>query len=165
MAGLRSAAARVPFGKIGDAALLRRFASTYPDLAPRQTTAGREALDVLSQRLPERFPPLYEQLVTTQAWEEEVDLGTLRLLANPAGPDLASLAEAIFREPRVETLLAARYLPFAEGSGEEGGPICFDANRRRPDRDCPVVRVGLDGEVAEELAPSFRALLESLTSG
>ncbi len=165
MAGLRSAAARVPFGKIGDAALLRRFASTYPDLAPRQATAGREALDVLSQRLPERFPPLYEQLVTTQAWEEEVDLGSLRLLANPAGPDLTGLAEEIFREPQVEALLAAGYLPFAVGTGEDGGPVCFDANRRRPDRDCPVVRIGPGGDAGEELAPSFRALLEGLTSG
>jgi len=158
MAGSSTAAARVPFGRLGDAALLKRFALAF-GLSPRPAIAGREVFDPLYARLPGRFPPLFEQLVTAYAWEE-ADLGLLQLLANPPGEDLAGLTAAIFRDPgRAEALLAAGHIPFGQGSD----PVCFDSERRRTDRDCPVVRIGPGGEVAEEIAPSFRALIERLS--
>jgi hypothetical protein len=158
MAGSSSAAARVPFGRLGDAALLKRFAAAF-DLTPRPAIAGREIFDPLYARLPGRFPPLFEQLVTAYAWEQ-ADLGDLELLPNPPGADLAGLTAAIFRDPgRAADLLAAGFLPFAQSQD----PVCFDSERRRTDRDCPVVRIGPGGE-AEEIAPSFRALIERFTS-
>lgn len=149
MAGSSSAAARVPFGRLGDAALLKRFATAF-GLSARPVIAGREVFDPLYARLPGRFPPLFEQLVTGYTWETEVDLGTLRLLPNPPGTTLAGLEEALFRLP----LEPAGCIPFA--LGPDGAPVCFDTERRRNDKDCPVVQAGT------EIAPSFKALMERL---
>jgi hypothetical protein len=149
MAGSSSAAARVPFGRLGDAALLKRFATAF-GLSARPVIAGRDVFDPLYARLPGRFPPLFEQLVTAYTWEAEVDLGPLRLLPNPPGAGLDGLAEALFRlhtEP-------AGFIPFA--LGPDGAPVCFDTERRRNDKDCPIVKDG------SEIAPSFKALMERL---
>jgi hypothetical protein len=149
MAGSSSAAARVPFGRLGDAALLKRFATAF-GLSARPAIAGREVFDPLYARLPGRFPPLFEQLVTGYTWESEVDLGPLRLLPNPPGPTLAGLEEAVFRLP----LEPAGSIPFA--LGPDGAAASFDTERRRNDKDCPVVHNGT------EIAPSFKALMERL---
>ena len=137
MGGSSSAAARVPFGRLGDAALLKRFATAF-GLSPRAVIAGRDALEPVYARLPGRFPPLFEQLVTAYEWEE-VDLGLFRLLPNPLGREVSGLEGG--------------FIPFGTG---EGGPVCFDTERRRNDRDCPVV------QDEEEIAPSFKALMERL---
>ena len=139
MGGSSSAAARVPFGRLGDAALLKRFATAF-GLSPRAVIAGREVLHSVYAKLPGRFPPLFEQLVTAYEWEEEVDLGPFRLLPNPVGREIAGLE--------------AGFIPFAVGP--DGAMVCFDTERRRNDRDCPVVQGG------EEVAPSFKALMERL---
>ena len=150
MAGSSSAAARVPFGRLGDAALLKRFATAF-GLSARPAIAGREVFDPLYARLPGRFPPLFEQLVPGYTWETAVDLGPLRLLPNPSGPTLTGLEEAVFRLP----LEPAGCIPFA--LGPDGAPVCFDTERRRNDKDCPIVQAG------SEIAPSFKALMERLT--
>ena len=139
MAGSSSAAARVPFGRLGDAALLKRFATAF-GLSPRAVIAGREVLDSVYSRLPGRFPPLFEQLVTAYEWEEEVNLGPFRLLPNPMEREVAALEGG--------------FIPFAVGA--DGAMVCFDTERRRNDRDCPVVQDGA------EVAPSFKALMERL---
>ena len=140
MAGSSSAAARVPFGRLGDAALLKRFATAF-GLSPRAVIAGREVLDPLYARMAVRFPPLFEQLVTAYEWDGEVDLGPFRLLPNPVGREVSGLEGG--------------FIPFAVGP--DGGWVCYDTERRRIDRDCPVVQGG------EEIAPSFKALMERLT--
>ena len=150
MAGSSSAAARVPFGRLGDAALLKRFATAF-GLSARPVIAGREVFDPLYARLPGRFPPLFEQLVTGYTWEAEVDLGPLRLLPNPPGATLAGLEEALFRLP----IEPAGCIPFA--LGPDDSPVCFDTERRRNDKDCPIVQAGT------EVAPSFKALMERLS--
>ncbi|MFL6291548.1 MAG: hypothetical protein ACJ759_11700 [Thermoanaerobaculia bacterium] len=145
MAGSSSAAARVPFGRLGDAALLKRFATAF-GLSPRPGIAGREVLDPLYAGLPGRFPPLFEQLVTAYEWDGEIDLGPFRLLPNPVG------------RPVDVSGLDGGFIPF--GIGPDGGWVCFDTGRRRNDRDCPVVSGGVGGA---EVAPSFKALMERLT--
>lgn len=140
MAGSSSAAARVPFGRLGDAALLKRFATAF-GLSPRAVIAGREVLDSVYAKLPGRFPPLFEQLVTAYEWEKEVDLGPVRLLPNPMEREIAGFEGG--------------FIPFAVGP--DGEMVCFDTERRRNDRDCPVV------QGSEEIAPSFKALMERLT--
>ena len=149
MSGSSSAAARVPFGRLGDAALLKRFATAF-GLSARPVIAGRDVFDPLYARLPGRFPPLFEQLVTGYTWETEVDLGPLRLLPNPPGTTLAGLEEALFRLP----LEPAGCIPFA--LAPDGAPVGFDTGRRRNDKDCPVVQ----GET--EISASFKALMERL---
>ncbi len=154
MAGSSSAASRVPFGRLGDAALLKRFATAF-GLSARPAIAGREVFDPLYSRLPGRFPPLFEQLVTSYTWEGEVDLGPFRLLPNPAGSGpagLSGLGEAIFSL----TPQTAGFIPFGQGPH---GQVCFDTERRRNDRDCPIVETGPD---SGEIAPSFKALMERL---
>lgn len=138
MTGSSSAAARVPFGRLGDAALLKRFATAF-GLSPRAAIAGREVLEPLYARLPGRYPALFEQLVTGYEWDGEVDLGPFRLLPNPVGREVAVMMEGLI----------------AFGIGAEG-LVCFDTERRRNDRDCPVMQGG------EEIAPSFKALMERL---
>jgi hypothetical protein len=156
MAGSSSAAARVPFGRLGDAALLKRFATAF-GLSARPVIAGRDVFDPLYARLPGRFPPLFEQLVTGYTWETEVDLGSLRLLPNPPGATLAGLEEALFRLP----LEPAGCIPFA--LAPDGAPVGFDTGRRRNDKDCPIVQAGPSLEAKTvEIAPSFKALLERL---
>lgn len=140
MAGSSSAAARVPFGRLGDAALLKRFATAF-GLSPRAVIAGREVLDPLYAKLPGRFPPLFEQLVTAYEWNGEVDVGPFRLLPNPVGRELSGLDGG--------------FIPFAVGP--DGSMVCFDTERRRIDRDCPIVQGG------SEVFPSFKALMERLT--
>ena len=156
MAGSSSAATRVPFGRLGDAALLKRFATAF-GLSARPVIAGRDVFDPLYARLPGRFPPLFEQLVTGYTWETEVDLGPLRLLPNPPGATLAgllaALEPALFRLP----LEPAGCIPFA--LAPDGAPVGFDTERRRNDKDCPIVQTGPE---AVEIAPSFKALLERL---
>jgi hypothetical protein len=159
MASSRSAAARIPSGVLGDAALLKRFAAAF-GLTPEP--AGREALSALSRSLPCRFPPLFEQLVTSYRWGR-TDLGPLTLLANPPGPDLSGLMDGIFRDAALaERLLAAGHLPFAAAPGG-AGPVCFDTARRRPDRDAPVVLVDAEGRLLTEIAGSFRQLVSGLS--
>lgn len=153
MAGSSSAAARMPFGRLGDAAQLKRFASAF-GLSPRPAIAGREIFDPLYGKLPGRFPPLFEQLVTGFAWDRETDLGPLILLPNPPGPDISGLTEAVFQ--LLETVPAG-HIPFARGP--EGGAVCFDTERRRGDKDCPIV-LARGGETVEEIFPSFRAVIE-----
>ena len=156
MAGSSSAAARVPFGRLGDAALLKRFATAF-GLSARPVIAGRDVFDPLYARLPGRFPPLFEQLVTAYTWEAEVDLGPLRLLPNPPGAGLAGLEEALFRLLALHSEPAG-FIPFA--LGPDGAPVSFDTERRRNDKDCPIVQAGTD---TGEIAPSFKALIERLS--
>ena len=139
MGGSSSAAARVPFGRLGDAALLKRFATAF-GLSPRAVITGREVLDSVYAKLPGRFPPLFEQLVTAYEWNEEVDLGPFRLLPNPVEREVVALEGG--------------FIPFAVGP--DGAMVCFDTERRRNDRDCPVMQDGA------EVAPSFKALMERL---
>ena len=129
----------------------------------------RGALSGLYQRLPARFPPLYEQLVLSYRWAE-VDLDLVTLLANPLGMDLSGLSEAIFRDPGLaEVLLPNGLLQFGKGGGGHYDPICFDIGARRKQGDTPVVRIDHEEilcnhriKVTRLIAPTFRALMEAI---
>ena len=104
---------------------------------PARVEVGADVLAGFRNRLQMTLPPLYERLICSWRWPE-VELGRIRLFANPPGPDLASLAERILREPVFcGHLVANGFIPFAfEGSYD---PVCFDLNHRRLDGDCPIV--------------------------
>jgi hypothetical protein len=86
---------------------------------PRKVKTPRWALEGLYEKLPARFPPLYEELILNYRWAE-VELGRLRLLANPPGPGLDGLANQIFNDPcLVETLIQKGYNPVRKGVGYE----------------------------------------------
>lgn len=122
--------------------------------------------------VPGPFPPLYEALVLSYRWPE-VDLGGFaRLLGNPPGPSLKGLVGEITRDPVLTDVLFARGLvPFGRAS-DRYDPVCFDTARRRPDGDCPVLRVEheaalCDGRIVEqwEMADSFRLFVEVVVAG
>ncbi|MEW6366411.1 MAG: hypothetical protein AB1714_17435 [Acidobacteriota bacterium] len=156
--------------KIREVQLVTDFVNMFPLLgqvhAPH-VASERSWLSPLYARLPGRFPPLYEQLILSYRWEEEVELGHFRLLANPGGSDFAGLAEEMFRDKAlVECLVPGGFIQFSKGSGTNYDPVCFDLRSRRKGGDCRVVQLDHEQilchhrlrEVAE-LARSFRELM------
>ncbi len=136
---------------------------------PRAVNTPRSTLSGLYERLPAKFPPLYEELVLSYRWAE-VDLGLVTLFANPVDPDFSGLTQSIFRDPGlVEMLLANGLLQFGKAGGGGYDPICFDTRARGKHGDAPVVRVDHEEilcnhrlEVAEQVAPTFRALVDAI---
>jgi hypothetical protein len=107
---------------------------------PAAIATARGQLEALYQKLPGRFPALYEQLVLTHRWLE-VHLQTVMLLANPPGPTLDGLAGAILGDPvLIATLLPAGLIPFGRVSGGGYDPMCFDLNSRKRG-ECPIIQV------------------------
>ena len=133
---------------------------------PVLCATARSALDDLYSKIPQRFPPLYEELLLTYRWAE-VDLEMYRLLANPAGTDLKGIQLEIFRDKCLwKELIPQGYIQFGKGPDVNYDPVCFDTRRRQKDDDCRVVQLDHEAilcdrrirEVAE-LAPSFRDLV------
>ena len=133
---------------------------------PAEIPSVRDQLESLYQRLPGRFPALYEELVLTYRWLE-IDLQTVRLLANPPGPTLSGLTQEIFRDPAiVDVLIPAGFVPFARAPDLNYNPVCFDLNSVKGG-DCPIIQFeheailchGRIGQSWRQTA-SFRTLME-----
>lgn len=126
------------------------------------------ALVELYEKLPGRFPLLYERLALSYRWLEVDLVGFMTLWSNPPGPSLSLLLANITGDPVfVEVLFPLGFLPFGKASGGSYDPVCFDLHRRNADGDCPVVRVEheavlCDGRIGDrwELADSFRTLVK-----
>lgn len=135
----------------------------YKRWRPARYQTAPFALNKLYEKLPTRFPLLYETLVLSYRWAE-VDLGQYRLLANPPGPDLNRLLTEMCKNRFLwETLIPAGYLLFGKGLDVNYDPVCFDVRHRRPNRDCPIVQIDHEAilchsrvRVITELAPTFR---------
>jgi hypothetical protein len=158
-----------------DELLVQQFATLFegrefePDAghyAPLRVETPAAALTELYAVLPARLPPLYERLILSCRWPD-VELGGYGMLANPGGPGLVGLLEAMQYDPGIWAELVPRGLiPFGRGPGFNWDPVCFDTRRRRAASDCRVVQ--LDHEAilcysrireAAELAPTFRELM------
>src|SRR5262249_55044879 len=132
----------------------------YRHWAPRAVSTPRSALSRLYEKLPARFPPLYEGLILSYRWAE-IDLDVITLLANPVGPELSGLDHEIFKDRGlVEVLLPNGLLQFAKAGGGDYDPVCFDTRDRRKGGDAPVVRVDHEDilcdrrlRITEQLAP------------
>lgn len=98
----------------------------------------------------------------------EADLPTITLLAHPPGLRCDGFVSQVMRDPELyPALFRERYVQFAKG-GRIYDPVCFDLRRKRKD-DCPIVLIDHESvlihqkvEVIEEVAPTFRELLEKL---
>lgn len=176
------------FGKLGDTVLYE--ALLEPGALPPELIAGGQenspwararwkpapirtdpaALVELYEKLPGRFPPLYERLALSYRWLEVDLVGFVTLWSNPPGPSLSLLLDKLRADPRfVEVLFPLGFLPFGKASGGSYDPVCFDLHRRNADGDCPVVRVEheavlCDGRIGDqwELADSFRTLVQDV---
>jgi hypothetical protein len=146
--------------------------STEPDehgwfeWRPVRKNTTRALLDPLYAKLPARFPPLYEQLVLSYRWAT-VDLGSFRLMANPADADLTGLLEQITEDDNLqESLVPAGYLQFGQGPDVDYDPVCFDIKSRTKNKDYKIVKIDHEEilcnyriKVVAELAPSFEQLI------
>jgi hypothetical protein len=124
------------------------------------------SLEIISAKLPARFPALYEKMVLSYRWAE-VDLGKYRLLANPPGSDLGGLLSEISKSPDLlQGTLSAGLIPFGRGPDMDFDPVCFDIKTRKQGGDCRIVKIDHEEilcnnrvKVVAELAPSFYQLV------
>ena len=99
----------------------------------------------------------------------EVDLPQMALLAHSPGPRCDGFVTEVTRDPHLyPTLFRERYVQFGKAESANYDPICFDL-RRKKKTDCPIVRIDhervlIDERVVvvEQIAPSFRELVEML---
>jgi hypothetical protein len=133
---------------------------------PSKVITARESIDPLYDKLPARFPPLFERLVLSYRWAQ-IDLQLFTLLANPPGADLSRFFEQISKDPALwAALIPAGYLQFAKGPDMDYDPVCFDIKSRKKNGDCRVVKVDHEEilcnnriKVVAELAPTFEELV------
>lgn len=133
---------------------------------PSKVATARELLDPVYDKLPARFPPLFERLVLSYRWAE-VDLQLYTLLANPPGPDLSRFFEQISKDPALwAALIPVGFLQFAKGPDMDYDPVCFDIKSRKKSGDCRVVKIDHEEilcnnriKIVAELAPTFEELV------
>ncbi|MFA5192047.1 MAG: hypothetical protein WC740_15065 [Verrucomicrobiia bacterium] len=154
-----------------DEQLITEFVATFPILGEVHAfklTSDKSWLSSLSSRLPAPLPPLYERLILSYRWSDEVELGRLRLLPNPGILDFIGLTQEIFAdEGLVESLIPGGFIQFGKGPDVTHDPVCFDSRgSHREDRDYRIVRIDHEGILCwsrirkpAEIAPSFRELM------
>ena len=138
---------------------------------PAKVSTEPRLLDPLYEKLPARFPPLYEELVLSYRWAE-VDLQSFRLLANPPGPNLSGLLAEVERDKGLtESLIPAGYIKFGKGPDVDYDPVCFDIKSRTKRKDYRIVKIDHEEilcnyrvKVVAELAPSFEQLVRQTIS-
>jgi hypothetical protein len=133
---------------------------------PARVATDPAMLTPLYQKMPARFPPLYEQLVLSYRWAT-VDLGSFRLLANPPDKDLTGLLAQITADRGLqESLIPAGYIQFGKGPDMDYDPVCFDIKSRTKGKDYRIVKIDHEEilcnyrvKVVTELAPTFEQLV------
>ena len=109
--------------------------------APKKVQTDPSALDALYEKLPARFPPLFEELVLNYRWAE-IDLGEYRLLPNPLGADLSGLFLQISGDPGIwESLQPGGYIQFGRGPDIDYDPVCFDLSSRKKNGEYEIVKI------------------------
>lgn len=164
---------QITLARFGAALLAGQFApvDTESGVSSGRTIRPEAALAELYTCLPARLPPLYQRLILEYYWPE-LELGELRLLANPAGSDLGGLLIEMKRDRAFWTELLPRgWIQIGKGPDFCYDPVCFDLRRRTKEGDCRVVQPDREALLcnhqireAAVLAPTFRALLEKLTA-
>ncbi|HEY1799317.1 MAG TPA: hypothetical protein VGG46_00165 [Terriglobales bacterium] len=140
--------------------------------APKKIQTDPEQLELLYQKLPAHFPPLYERLVLSYCWAQ-VDLGIYRLLPNPPGPDFSGLFQQISGDTGLwESLAPGGYIQFGRGADSDYDPVCFDLSARKKNGEYEIVKIDHEEilcnyriKVAEKMAPSFRELVLQTIGG
>jgi hypothetical protein len=134
---------------------------------PRKSETDISALESIYNKLPARFPPLFERLLLTYRWAE-VDLQAYRLLPNPLCDDLDGFFQQMTGDKRLwESLIPAGFIQFGRGPDIDYDPVCFDIGSRKNNREMRVVKIDHEEilcndriRVVAELAPSFEALAQ-----
>jgi hypothetical protein len=80
-------------------------------------------------KLPARFPQLYEQLILSYRWGQQAFIPVCRLLPNPPGPTLSGLLNEMMTDQVIFDVCTRNgFIPFAFGSDLSHDPVCFDTN-------------------------------------
>jgi hypothetical protein len=99
-----------------------------------------ESLSSFYQRIPFRYPALFEALCLSYSWSDAV-VGEVEFAANPPGEDLAGLSASVRYDPHLWAFLVPRgYLIFGRMSGGRYDPCAFNMTCRKG-TEAPVVRV------------------------
>jgi hypothetical protein len=133
---------------------------------PINVSTRPEILETVYEKLPARFPPLYECLILTYRWAE-VDLKVYRLFPNPPEPNLNGLLAEILKDSILSTrLLLAGYIQFGMGPDTDYDPVCFGLNSQKRNGDYRIVLIDHEEilcndrvKVVAELAPTFEGLM------
>ena len=135
---------------------------------PARIATDPVCLRPLYERLPARFPPLYEKLLLNYRWAR-VELNGWRLCANPLAHGLGDLflMRQITHDPEFTgAMFSQGYMQFGMGADYNYDPVCFDTRRRRGGGDCPVVQLDHEGLILKkkavkvrEVARTFRSLI------
>lgn len=136
---------------------------------PLKSTTDPACLRAIYEKIPARFPPLFEALVLSFRWAE-VDLDVVRLLPNPPATDLNGLLREMSRDPALwKALIPAGYVQFGRGPDMDYDPVCFDIRSRTKRKDYRVVKIDHEEilcnnrvKVVAELAPSFEKLAQRI---
>lgn len=159
-------------------ALLEKFVQTFSiepesddDVIQLQKT-DPTALDDMYDKLPARFPPLYEELILSYRWNYPANVRECRLLANPAGADFSGLLAAMMQDKIIFDVCRDNGLIlFARGPDISHDPICFDA-RTGKRRSFRIVRVEhesilINNSIVQHsvLARNFEEFVASIVSG
>lgn len=134
---------------------------------PAATVTEHSALELIYQKLPAKFPRLYERLVLNHRWAD-VDLESHTLMANPLGTGLDRLFLELSKDKFLwNSLIAKGFVQFARAGGGHYDPVCFDTNAPTKNRDCRIVRIDHEEILCRErvkvlgtIAESFRNLMQ-----
>jgi hypothetical protein len=150
---------------------IRRLASLlewYDDEPLVEWRGSKAQLGEFEERVGGVVPDLFAQLILNYRWNA-AECEWITLLANPPANGLAGLAEEVERDQLLfETLKSAKLVQLGRPVTGNYDAVCFDT-RRMHDRDCPVVRIDHEAalqfgkvSIAEEIAPSFVSLVETI---
>jgi hypothetical protein len=132
--------------------------------------AGAPWLDDFERELFRPLPPVFRSLVRRYGFLE-FELGPLLMCENTGEDRYYELISYTRRDRGLqEELVPAGYIHFARETSGGYDPICFDTNRGQ-DGDYPIVQIDHEDilinrtiTVIDDLAPSFRSVVESYLS-
>lgn len=123
-------------------------------------------IEALEQRIRMRFPDCFKELLCHYSFPR-VECGPVFLFANTGQETRDDLSVRLFTDPALSaTLLDAGYIQIGNPPDVNYDPICFAREGSTSDRR--LVRMDHESilqrrtiEIIEEIAPSFRSLIES----
>jgi hypothetical protein len=158
--------------------ILTRFVSLFeedggaePFVGPlwcRYETPSNQLLPIFS-KIKLKFPVLYEELLLNFRWYG-ADVGVIRLLRNPPGPDFNGLETEMFRDEGIYRLCIEHgFIQFGRGPDLCYDPVCFDTNNSKDFNQYPIVQLDHEAilcnyklKIAVRLADSFEHLVRKI---
>jgi hypothetical protein len=123
-------------------------------------------IDSLISILPAKYPPTFMSLVTRYTFDE-FNAKNISFFANHGSADSVELINAIPKDKSIfKTTTANGFLQFARPATGSYDPICFDTQKRRNDKECPIVRLNHEEilqfdriKIIEPLYPSLHEMM------